>query len=501
MNPMNELPFRPGTPVSSQNIDPALIQQMLVALTNLQLQTSTRLEPVPQDPKIPDVPMFNGNKNQYSVFLALIKNYFSMQPRHYDTDRKKIGYVISRLEGTAADWAVTILENQDFGTNSLILSDWTTFIQAFSKFSDPFSKRNATDSLLSLTQGKSQSVLAYWTKFSALLYVSDIQPGSARPLFERGLKYEIRERLVDKNLPDDLDEFAMAVVDLDNRLFRLRSERRSSNGYNRNMETSGGTPWNNAPPRMPQPMELGNVSTQDEELINGVMLSNSKERLDEIRNMEPDMRRQVCVQEGRCHYCKRLVGSPPEHVAANCPFKRNKPKSDYLDVLPEVHPQKGVPDSYLEGVPKRQDYFVNFINDRQNSLLVKKGYLKVEERELQTPIMFDSGAMGSGYVDAQFVKDFKLRVHTLNRKIAVKSIDGSSCGSGQIEFYVRGIVGWEDISEEIDLLVIESPRHPVVLGYQWFQKNNPQINWCTSEISFGDLSRKQVSKKQLQIEG
>ena len=90
--------------MSSQNIDPALIQQMLVALTNLQIQAQEKMNHFARDPKVPDVQTFNGNKNQYSVFLARLQNFFSLQPATYDLDSKKIGYVISRLEGSAAAW-------------------------------------------------------------------------------------------------------------------------------------------------------------------------------------------------------------------------------------------------------------------------------------------------------------------------------------------------------------------------------------------------------------
>jgi hypothetical protein len=81
---------------------------------------------------------------------------------------------------------------------------------------------------LSLTQRNFESVLNYWTKFEELLYRSDISPDSGRPLFERGLKYEIRDRLVEKNLLDGLDAYVTAVLDLDNRLFRLKQDRNVS---------------------------------------------------------------------------------------------------------------------------------------------------------------------------------------------------------------------------------------------------------------------------------
>ena len=54
---MEELPFnRPETPVSSQAFDPALLQQLLVALTNLQLQESLVERRGIREPKVPDVP-------------------------------------------------------------------------------------------------------------------------------------------------------------------------------------------------------------------------------------------------------------------------------------------------------------------------------------------------------------------------------------------------------------------------------------------------------------
>jgi hypothetical protein len=83
--------------------------------------------------------------------------------------------IIKKLDISSHVWRIMVL----------ILNDWNVFLKVFSRFSDPFAKRNATDALLSLTQGKAQSVLNYWTKFS--------DPDSARPLFEKDLdmKYVI----------------------------------------------------------------------------------------------------------------------------------------------------------------------------------------------------------------------------------------------------------------------------------------------------------------------
>ena len=49
-------PFRPQTLMADQAMDPQLLQNMLVALTYLQIQL-----PLTRDPRVPDLPVFNGN--------------------------------------------------------------------------------------------------------------------------------------------------------------------------------------------------------------------------------------------------------------------------------------------------------------------------------------------------------------------------------------------------------------------------------------------------------
>ena len=49
-------PSRPQTLMADQAMDPQLLQNMLVALTYLQIQL-----PLTRDPRVPDLPVFNGN--------------------------------------------------------------------------------------------------------------------------------------------------------------------------------------------------------------------------------------------------------------------------------------------------------------------------------------------------------------------------------------------------------------------------------------------------------
>jgi hypothetical protein len=482
---MEELP-RSSTPVGSQAINPELLQQILVALANLQVQASQSRELVIRDPKVPDVPMFNGNKNQYAVFLARLQNFFVLQPNTYTTDSKKIGYVISRLEGSAADWAVTLIENPEYGNNSEILTNWEVFLSVFTKFSDPFLRRNATDNLLDLTQGRTQSVLSYWTKFSELLYRSDISPDSARPLFERGLRYEIRDRLVDKTLPDDLDGFVSAVVDLDNRLYRLRQDRRGSTSRVRSSSYELTQPRSTDLTTMPQPMDVSGVEigAVKESEVNGVLLPNSKERLDEIRTMDPETRRRICVEENRCHYCKRVVGRPPVHVAQNCPFKANKAKYEYPCIPYEVSPQQGIPDNTLEGIPPRQVLQLNVVNDSPTRLFFVEIDLISDTSSTRVSAMIDSGAMGSGYIDFSYLRKAGFKTMKLKHPIRVNTVDGTACGTGLITDEVPLRIKINDSSHALKFLVIDCPKTPVILGLDWLRTYNPLIDWRSKTLKF-----------------
>jgi hypothetical protein len=502
---MNEMPFspdRPVTPAATQNVDPALLQQMLIALTNLQLQTqNNRSAPLPLDPKIPDVQTFNGNKNHYTVFVAKLQNFFALQPNTYSSDQKKIGYVISRLEGAAADWAVTILGNPDRGNNFDILNDWNTFIGSFRKFSDPFSARNATDALLSLRQGKSQSVLAYWTRFEDLLYRSDISPDSARPLFERGLKYEIQDRLVDKNLPNDLDGYVMAVIDLDNRIYRLRQDRKQMTNWTSRQSNSHSLVVNPRYDNSPVPMDVGNVAMDSESfpenaVIAGVNLSNTKERLDQIRAMDQASRRQLCFEEHRCHYCKRVVGSPPVHLAQTGPFKLNKTKNEYFGTLPEVQPRKGTLHSEIEGVPLREELYLNIVKDRKTNLFFVGVHLNSSDKQVAVNAMVDSGAMGTGFIDGAYVEREGFVTQALEQPIKVRSVDGTPCGSGIITHRVLLPLQMEGFSDIVEFLVIKCPHTPLILGLEWLKSFNPVVNWKTGKLTFRKVAFKPESGKK-----
>ena len=64
--------------------------------------------------------------------------------------------------------------------------------------------------------------------------------------------------------------------------------------------------------------------------VHGMEFDERPARLEQLRRMEPNARKQLCFAEKRCFYCKRVVGSPPSHTANNCPVKKsNTASSNY----------------------------------------------------------------------------------------------------------------------------------------------------------------------------
>ncbi len=489
MNDFDPLSENSMTSIQEQKLNPELMQDLLIALTNIQLQNQQRAQPV-RDPKIPDVEIYDGSKANYSNFLAKINNFFLAQPNTYDTGHKKVSYVISRLSGIAADWSTTVIENRMAPQNAEILSNWHAFQEAFKKFSDPFLKQNATAKLLACKQGHTQSVLAYWTKFSEYLYKSEIQPSSARPLFESGLKVDLRLRMADKEYPEDLDSFVSAVIALDNRLYRIRSE----TSRNR-MESSTGFVERQSQNGL-APMQIGNFQT----------LEDNPARWKEIRMMEKEASRQVCFSENRCFYCKRVVGNPPSHTAKDCPLKVNttartylcKAFPDLIDLKSTLHqpkdqaaPARNFEDTSELPTTRSEVKEISFVKGlRMYSLLGR-----IEQHTVPA-ILIDSGAIGFAFMDENYARSIEMTLKRLKSPLRVNAADDSDLGDGIINYSTKAVklfIG--NHLEEIEFLIISCPRNPVILGSEWLEYHNPMINWRKRTIEFTSCDHLSLTPK------
>jgi len=69
---------------------------------------------------------FAGDRRYFKGFLAKTNLMFMLDPKRFDNDLIKVAYIISRLYGSAMNWAATLIEN-----NNPCLNNYQQFTSRF----------------------------------------------------------------------------------------------------------------------------------------------------------------------------------------------------------------------------------------------------------------------------------------------------------------------------------------------------------------------------------
>src|SRR5882724_4287293 len=94
----------------------------------------------------------------------------------------------------------------------------------------------------------------------------------------------------------------------------------------------------------------------------------------------------------------------------------------------------------------------------------------------------DSGATGM-FIDVEFVWLKNIWTHQLPRAILVYNIDGTPNEGRHITEVIDLIVQYKDPSEQATFHFPSISRTMVILGQKWLMEHNPEIDWCTGDIS------------------
>lgn len=175
------------------------------------------------EPKLALPERYNGNHKDAREFIASIENYFRIKPRSYQTNEAKTGLVGSLLTGSARSWFRIISE-----TNLGLLGDYNKFMENLkSVFLDPNQRQNAQRILRNFNQGK-MSALNYTTKFMEYAIDAGYDDNAKISMFYAGLNDDIKDALsLNPNLPTTFDQFANLAIQVDNRIFERRQERKN----------------------------------------------------------------------------------------------------------------------------------------------------------------------------------------------------------------------------------------------------------------------------------
>uniref|UniRef100_A0A3Q2QA15 Retrotransposon gag domain-containing protein n=1 Tax=Fundulus heteroclitus TaxID=8078 RepID=A0A3Q2QA15_FUNHE len=371
---------------------------------------------------VPHVPSFNF---EHLAFLTQCGIFFELQPSAFPTDRSKVAFVISLLAGKAKLWGTSQWQN-----NSSTCHFYRDFAQELVRVFYPVLPcREASRGLFALRQGN-RSVAEYIIDFHLLSSESTWNEDALMDVFYRGLNEGVKDVLSTHKLPQTLKQLEDLATRINLRLTERRREwgaRASTNPRPSSYVPAVMVP---APARTPdpKPMHLGRIRLTPEE-------------------------RSRCFQLNLCLYC-----GGEGHRVCSCPVKGKNSLREERTLLNRTR---------ITTSPNLLFPVTILVNSKGHNLSA----------------LVDSGA------DTEFMDE------TLARRLGIKllpspdthrvvALDGHQINQCQlvsepIELFFGG---GGNHTERLSFLIIESPQVPVVLGFTWLRKHNPQIDWQRGEV-------------------
>lgn len=288
----------------------------MIALTTEQFQelvnSVSREETGGKDATMTDPELYHGERQKLRTFITACELKFGVQERTFRTERSKISYAISRTRGAAWDWASASVQD---GRTSY--DTWKSFTEALRKaFGEVDSREVARKKLQACRQGN-RSASAYWAEFQK--YKNDLNYDDQVYIdyFHDGLNYEVQHQLaLAGDRPSELIKFVDNAIQLDNRMFNIRSLRP---GYNKQhdwtrtqtAQGSAGSTVNKemsniaVDPYGPQPMDIDLDATRNSRF--GPLTAQERNRRINLK---------------LCLYCGK-----PGHISRDCRSKNNNQRN------------------------------------------------------------------------------------------------------------------------------------------------------------------------------
>lgn len=225
--------------------------------------------------------------------------YLEINKHVYDTDERKILFMVSYCQGgTAGIWAETFVNTRLLGGN---LGTWTDFQTEFvQNFLSSDAAGEAKAELMRLRQtGPADEYVAQFKILTSRSGITDYE--ALVELFQRGLQKPLLTRIYNKDtLPTDMDGWYKAAQHMDHQWRRMRRiiEGNAFNSFSGNRQQ-------NQAYRDPNAMDVDHIK------INRLS-AQDKERY---------------FKEGRCFSC-----GEKGHRSANCPKKRGGQNNNYQGI-------------------------------------------------------------------------------------------------------------------------------------------------------------------------
>lgn len=259
------------------------------------------------DVKMDHVPHYHGDPAKLERFLMLLGFYFEAAPITFASDRSKIRYTASRLDGRAANWIEPLYTSND----RCLDGTFTDFITVFrAQFSDRQAAAKAASTLLRLKQRKNQPVHEFSNEFKALLHQAkwSMNDAASLDLFWMALDDSIVNGILTGGDPLTLEECIQKAIEYDHRALARRRHLQPQVAPFRK-QPSFGKP-NNRPAVPAQPVFPPGPRVRDDGGTRPMELDGVSIPRPKLTDQEKEYRR----TNGLCLYC-----GGPGHIALNCP--------------------------------------------------------------------------------------------------------------------------------------------------------------------------------------
>ena len=183
-------------------------------------------------PKIEPPPMFGGDRKELLPFLSKCRLKFQMTAADFPTEKDKVMYAGSRLEGTPFAWSDPLLTAYpEAGEKKPIppeLASFEAFATALTRiYGDPNMAATATREIKRLRQ--TGSVTDYAIKFESKKPYVKWNDGAFCDQFYDNLKDEIKDEMAPLGKPETLEDMKALAIKIDTRLYERRLEKGPSN--------------------------------------------------------------------------------------------------------------------------------------------------------------------------------------------------------------------------------------------------------------------------------
>ena len=165
------------------------------------------------EPRLPAPERYDGSPGECRAFLTQCQIIFSLQPLTFPTDAARVAYIITQLTGKAKKWG-TAAWSADLPCIRTSDRFMTEIHRVFDRSSTGL---EAGRELLRLRQGK-DSVSNYSIEFQMLAMDSGSGGRALIDAFLHGLSEEVKDELLTRDLPEDLDRIIAIAIHIDARL-------------------------------------------------------------------------------------------------------------------------------------------------------------------------------------------------------------------------------------------------------------------------------------------